>query len=49
MKIRETSTLEKVEKLVIQVEMEARTKESLKAIEKGDVLAIDDFKKENEQ
>ncbi len=49
MKIRETSTLEKVEKLVIQVEMETRAEESLKAIDKGDVLAIDEFKKENEQ
>ena len=49
MKIRETSTLEKVEKLITQVEMETRAEESLKAIDKDDVLSIDDFKRENEQ
>jgi hypothetical protein len=49
MKMQKTSTLEKVEKLVIQVEMETRAEESLNAIDKGDILSIDEFKKENEQ
>jgi len=47
MRMQETSTLERVEELVIQVEMEARTGESLKAIDKGDVLSIDEFGKGN--
>ena len=44
---RETSVLERMEKLLVQAEMEIRTEESLKAIEKGEVISIDDFRKEN--
>ena len=47
MRMQETSALQRVEKLVIQVEMETRAEESLKAIEKGQVLSIDEFRKEN--
>jgi len=47
MRMQETSALQWVEKLVIQVEMETRAEESLKAIEKGQVLSIDEFRKEN--
>ncbi|MEQ8475698.1 hypothetical protein [Fulvivirga sp.] len=49
MKISEASTLKKVEKLMIQVEMESRAEASMKAIDEGDVLSIDEFKKENQQ
>lgn len=49
MRMRETSTLQRVEELVIQVEMEASAEESLKAIDKGDVLSIDKFRNENKQ
>lgn len=49
MKVRETSTLQRMEQLITQAEMEARTEESLKAIDKGEVLSIDEFRKENRQ
>lgn len=47
MKLQNVSALQKVEKSIIQAEMEARSEESLKAIKKGEVLSIDEFKKEN--
>lgn len=40
---------EKVEKPIIQVEMESRAKESMEAIKKGETLTIEGFKKENRQ
>ena len=43
------SALKKVEKSIIQAEMEARAKESLEAIKNGETLSIDEFKKENRQ
>jgi hypothetical protein len=49
MKVQEVSTLQRMEKLIIQAEMESRAEKSLKAIEKGDVLSMDDFRKENSQ
>ena len=38
-----------MEKLMIQAEMEIRTEESLQAIEKGEVLSLDEFRKENKK
>jgi len=49
MAARKTSILERMEKLMEQAEMEIRTEESLKAIEKGEVLSIDEFRKENKK
>lgn len=49
MSARETSVLERMEELLVQAEMEVRTEESLKAIEKGEVVSIDDFRNENKQ
>lgn len=47
MKLQNVSALRKVEKSIIQAEMEARAEESLKAIKGGEVLSIDEFRKEN--
>lgn len=47
MRVENTSTLEKIEQLMIQAEMESRAEESLKAVEEGEVVSIDDFQKEN--
>ena len=47
MKLQNESALRKVEKSIIQAEMEARAEESLEAINEGAVLTIDEFKKEN--
>ena len=49
MRVHEVSTLQRMEKLITQAEMEARAKKSLEAIEKGDVLPMDEFSKENRQ
>ncbi|MEQ6121061.1 hypothetical protein [Reichenbachiella sp. MALMAid0571] len=49
MKIQEVSTLQRMEQLIIQAEVESRAEESLKAIEEGDVLSMDEFRKENKQ
>ena len=49
MKVKETSTLRRMEKLITQVEMESRAEESLKAVEKGDVLSMGEFARENKQ
>ncbi len=49
MRVQETSTLKRIEKLITQVEIESRAEESLKAIEKGEALSIDEFRKENRQ
>ncbi len=47
MKLQNESALRKVEKSIIQAEMEARAEESLKAIKKDEVLSIEEFRKEN--
>ncbi len=47
MKVKEASTLRRMEELITQAEMEARTGESIKAVKNGDVLSIDEFGKEN--
>ncbi len=49
MKVKEVSTLQRLEKLITQAEMETRTEESLKAIDEGKVLSIDEFSKKNKQ
>ena len=49
MKVKEASTLQRMEKLITQAEMESRAEESLKAIDKGDVLSMDEFSKQNKQ
>ncbi len=49
MKVKEVSTLQRLEKLIIQAEMESRAEESLKAIDEGEVLSIDEFSKKNKQ
>jgi hypothetical protein len=48
-KIEKSSSLEKLEDLFIQAEMEARTKESLEAIRNGEVLTLDEFIKSNKE
>jgi hypothetical protein len=49
MRVHEVSTLQRMEKLITQVEMESQAEKSLEAIEKGDVLSMDEFSKENRQ
>ena len=49
MRVNEASTLQRMEKLITQAEMESRTEESLKAIDKGDVLSINELREENKQ
>ena len=49
MRVQEVSTLQRMEKLITQAEMESRAEKSLEAIEKGDVLSMDEFGKENRQ
>lgn len=49
MRVKEASTLQRMEKLITQAEMESRAEESLKSIDKGDVLSMDEFRKENRQ
>jgi len=49
MRVHEVSTLQRMEKLITQAEMESRAEKSLEAIKKGDVLSVDEFSKENRQ
>jgi len=49
MSARKISILERMEKLMVQAEMEIRTEESLQAIENGEVLSIDEFREENKK
>jgi hypothetical protein len=49
MKIEKASTLERIEDLLIQEEMQDRTNESLDAIAKGDVSTIDEFARSNQK
>jgi len=48
MKIQSTSALKRMDELITQAELEIRAEESLNAIEKGDILSLDEFRKENE-
>lgn len=49
MKINDTSALKRMDELITQAELESRTDESLKAIDKGNILSIDAFRNENEE
>jgi len=49
MSVRKASVLERMEKLMVQAEMEIRAEESMQAIEKGEVLSVDEFRKENKK
>ena len=48
MRVRKQEILEQLEELLIRAEMESQADESLKAIEKDDVVALDDFAKNNQ-
>ena len=48
-KIEKSSSIEKLDDLFVQAEMEARTKESLEAIRNGEVLTLDEFIKSNKE
>lgn len=43
------SILERMNELITQAEMENTAKNSLEAINKGEVMSLDDFKKENQR
>lgn len=43
------STLERMNELITQAEMENTAKNSLEAINKGEVMSLDDFKNENQK
>jgi len=49
MKIDKSTKLEKFEDLNMHAEMQARLMESLKAIEKGEVVTLDEFRQMNEK
>ena len=49
MKMQKASTLKRMDELLTQAEMESRAEESLEAIERGEVLSMDEFRKENKQ
>jgi len=49
MKVDAQKTLERVEELLIQEEMEARTQIAEEAIERGDVLTLEQFGKKSEE
>ncbi|WP_026966612.1 hypothetical protein [Algoriphagus terrigena] len=49
MKIEKTATLERIEDLIIQEEMQARFKESLEDIKEGRVHSLEEFKQMNEK
>jgi len=49
MQIREESILKNYEDLLTQAELQSRTDESLKAIQVGEVISIDEFNNSNKQ
>ncbi len=49
MRIEKTATLERIEDLMIQEEMEARFQESLEDIKEGRVHSLEEFKQMNEK
>ena len=49
MKIEKTATLERIEDLIIQEEMESRFQESLEDIKEGRVHSLEEFKQMNEK
>ena len=48
MRVSNQEILEQLEELLIRAEMESRADESLQAIENNDVVALDDFAKNNQ-
>jgi len=48
MKIQNPAALKRMDELITKAEFEARSDESLKAIDKGDFFSIDAFRQENE-
>jgi hypothetical protein len=49
MKMKDSSTLEKLEDLISQAEMESRTKESIRSIGKGEIVSLEEFAKQNQE
>lgn len=49
MRIEKTATLERIEDLMIQEEMESRFQESLEDIKEGRVHSLEEFKQMNEK
>jgi hypothetical protein len=47
MRVQKTSTLQRMDELITQAEMETRADESMDAISKGEVLSLDEFSQEN--
>jgi len=43
------STLERMNELITQAKMENTAENSLEAINKGEIMSLDDFKKENQK
>ena len=49
MKVEKASTLERIEDILVQEEMQSRLNESLEAIEKGEVSTLDEFARSNQE
>lgn len=49
MKIDSKSSLERIEELLIREEMQRRADESIAAIEKGEVVSLEEFAKSNQE
>lgn len=49
MKVDERKTLDKVEELLVQAEMQARTDESMQDITNGNVVSLEEFTKGNKE
>lgn len=49
MKMDSSSTLRRMEELIIQAEMESRSEESLNAIRKGDYVSLESFRSANDE
>lgn len=49
MKIQKASTLKRMNELITQAEMESRTQESIDAINKGEIVTLENFQKENQK
>lgn len=47
MRVQKTSTLQRMDQLITQAEIEARTEESMEAIRKGEVSSLNEFSREN--
>lgn len=48
MKVKHESTLNEIEKILIQTELESRAKASSEAIENNDTISLDEFSKKNQ-